>query len=86
MSAQCYNLLREIPDLLAMGIDIVRISPQKAHVAEIVAAFDGARRGEPVAAEGEDWNRSGMVDGYWFGEAGIHRHHRQALAHPGASA
>jgi hypothetical protein len=31
MSAQTYNLLHEIPDMLKMGIDIIRISPQKAH-------------------------------------------------------
>ena len=85
MSAQSYNLLHEIPDMLAMGIDIVRISPQKAHLGEIVAAFDGARRGEPPAAGSDDWNRSGMVDGYWFGEAGIRQHHTQALAQPGAT-
>jgi hypothetical protein len=32
MSAQTYNLLAQMPELLAMGIDIVRISPQpQAH-------------------------------------------------------
>ena len=84
MSAQSYNLLHEIPDMLAMGIDVVRISPQKTHVGEIVAAFDGARRGEPVTAESKDWSPSGLVDGYWFGEAGIIQHHARALEQPGA--
>ena len=84
MSAQSYNLLHEIPDMLAMGIDIIRISPQKTHFGEIVAAFDGARRGEPVRADASGWNFSGLVDGYWFGEAGITQRHARALEHPGA--
>jgi collagenase-like PrtC family protease len=37
MSAQSYNLLHEIPDMLNMGIDIIRISPQKEHINEIIA-------------------------------------------------
>ena len=86
MSAQSYNLLHEIPDMLQMGIDIARISPQKAHIGEIIAAFDAARRGEPVEIDGSAWNASGQVDGYWFGDAGIHQHHTQALAHLGATA
>ena len=80
MSAQSYNLLHEIPDMLAMGIDIVRISPQKDHIAEIIAAFDAARRGETVSVDSRNWSTSGLVDGYWFGDAGIGQHHTRALA------
>jgi collagenase-like PrtC family protease len=76
MSAQTYDLLAEIPDMRAMGIDIARISPQPRHMAEIVAAFDAARRGNPPAAD-PAWAAEGFVDGYWFGEAGIAAH-RQA--------
>jgi collagenase-like PrtC family protease len=84
MSAQSYSLLHEIPDLLAMEIDIVRISPQQQHVGEIIAAFDAARRGEEVATDGSGWNASGLVDGYWFGDAGIRQHHTQARERLGA--
>ena len=84
MSAQSYNLLHEIPDMLQMGIDIVRISPQKQHTAAIIAAFDSARRGEVVNPDTAGWNASGLVDGYWFGDAGIVQHHTQALAQIGA--
>ena len=83
MSAQSYNLLHEIPDMLKMGIDIVRISPQKDHINAIIAAFDAARRGEAVSVDSRDWNSSGLVDGYWFGDAGIVQHHTQALAQLG---
>ena len=84
MSAQSYNLLHEIPEMLKMGIDIIRISPQKQHINEIIAAFDAARRGEAVKADSKDWNPCGQVDGYWFGDAGIVQRHTQALEQMGA--
>lgn len=84
MSAQSYNLLHEIPDMLRMGIDAVRISPQKQHLNEIIAAFDAARRGQSVDVDSGNWNASGLVDGYWFGNAGIAQNHTQALAQLGA--
>ncbi|MBK8320493.1 MAG: U32 family peptidase [Betaproteobacteria bacterium] len=84
MSAQSYNLLHEIPDMLNMGIDIIRISPQKDHINEIISAFDAARRGEAINVNSKDWNPCGLVDGYWFGDAGIVQRHTQALAQVGA--
>jgi len=79
MSAQTYNLLAEIPDMQAIGIDIARISPQPAHTAEIVAAFDAARRGDKSVSLKREWAPEGFVDGYWFGEAGIAVRHQAAL-------
>ncbi|AXS78662.1 U32 family peptidase [Dechloromonas sp. HYN0024] len=84
MSAQSYNLLHEVPEMLTMGIDIVRISPQKDHINAIIAAFDAARKGAAVDVDSQAWNASGLVDGYWFGDAGIVQHHSQALAQLGA--
>ena len=84
MSAQNYNLLHEIPDMLAMGIDIIRISPQKEHIGEIIAAFDAARRGATVSPDRKGWSASGEVDGYWFGTAGIVRHHPEVIEQAGA--
>ena len=79
MSAQTYNLLAQMPELLKMGIDIARISPQPQHTAAIIAAFDAARRGEVTQPDMTGWASEGMVDGYWFGEAGIATHHQAAL-------
>ena len=84
MSAQNYNLLHEIPDMLAMGIDIIRISPQKEHIGEIIAAFDAARRGATVSPDRTNWSASGEVDGYWFGTAGIVRRHPEVIEQAGA--
>jgi len=84
MSAQSYNLLHEIPQMLAMGLDIIRISPQKQHINAIIAAFDAARQGQMPQPDTRQWNASGLVDGYWFGDAGIVAHHTAALAQLGA--
>jgi collagenase-like PrtC family protease len=79
MSAQTYNLLAEIPDMRAMGIDIARISPQPQHMAEIIAAFDAARHGGIPQPAKREWAPEGLVDGYWFGEAGIVARHQAAF-------
>jgi len=71
MSAQTCNLLAEIPEMLTMGIDSVRISPQAAHMPAIIAAFDAARRGQAAPPDMTGWAAEGMVDGYWFGKPGI---------------
>lgn len=86
MSAQTYCLLDEMPALRAMGIDGVRISPQQEHMSAIIAAFDAARRGEPVSADTSVWSGSGLVNGYWFGDAGIADHHHRLLKEIGADA
>ena len=80
MSAQTYNLLAEVPEMQKMGIDIVRISPQPEHLPEIIAAFDAARQGKTITPDTTNWASEGLVDGYWFGEAGIASHHQTALA------
>jgi collagenase-like PrtC family protease len=69
MSAQTESLLGQMPALIAMGVDAVRISPQAAHTFEIVEAFDRARRGEAVADD-PAWAPAGTVNGFWFGKAG----------------
>ncbi len=84
MSAQSYNLLHEMPDMRQMGIDIIRISPQKAHIGDIITAFDAARHGRTTEVDSRQWSDSGLVDGYWFGDAGIVQRHTQALEQLGA--
>ena len=79
MSAQTYNLLAEVPEMLTMGIDAIRLSPQSTHMPEIIAAFDTARRGQAAQPDMTGWAAEGMVNGYWFGEPGIASHHRAAV-------
>jgi O2-independent ubiquinone biosynthesis protein UbiV len=75
MSAQAYNLLHEVPDMLNMGIDIIRLSPQPQHMTGIIAAFDAARSGAVLHADTAAWCAEGLVNGYWFGNAGIAQQH-----------
>jgi collagenase-like PrtC family protease len=70
MSAHSYNLLAEMPELLALGIDAVRISPQPTHTPAIVAAFAAARDGQSARPD-PAWNPEGLVNGFWHGKAGI---------------
>jgi O2-independent ubiquinone biosynthesis protein UbiV len=79
MSAQTCNLLDAVPDMRAMGIDVLRISPQPAHTAEIVAAFDAARRGIDALTRPE-WSACGFANGYWHGTAGIAQFRGAGLA------
>ncbi|MCF8177558.1 MAG: U32 family peptidase [Sulfuritalea sp.] len=69
MSAQTYSLLAQMPELMAQGIDAVRISPQPEHTFEIAEAFDRVRRGQ-AAADQEEWAPTGLVNGFWYGRAG----------------
>jgi collagenase-like PrtC family protease len=70
MSAQTFSLLAQMPELLEQGIDAVRISPQPAHTFTILDAFDRARSGQP-AVDDAAWAPDGLVNGFWFGRAGI---------------
>ena len=72
LSAQTHSLLAQMPELLARGIDAVRISPQPEYTFDVLDAFDRARRGQ-TAEDNADWAPAGLVNGFWFGSAGIVR-------------
>ena len=48
-SALVYNLIGEMDEMSAMGVDVVRLSPQSQHMPQIIAAFDAARGGASQA-------------------------------------
>lgn len=86
MSAQVYNLLGVMPELRAMGVEAIRISPQRQYMPEILAAFAAARDGfDPYQHLPElhtaAWATDGLCDGYWFGKAGIHQEAALAAVH-----
>ncbi|MDO4904790.1 MAG: U32 family peptidase [Lautropia sp.] len=74
-SARVYNLLEDIPQLHALGIDLLRLSPQSQHMDRIVAAFDQARRQGRADAGALDRLRPDMPEapcnGYWHGRPGM---------------
>lgn len=74
-SAQVYNLLEQMPEMHALQVDVIRLSPQSFGMRHIIAAFDAARIGQPVAADALENLHPHMPDepcnGYWFGQPGM---------------
>ncbi|MDF3888018.1 U32 family peptidase [Cupriavidus basilensis] len=71
-SATCLDLCAEVPALMAMGIDSVRVSPHASATLDVVAALAALRSGERTTAS------AGLLpagaqpsNGYWDGKAGI---------------
>jgi len=74
-SAQTQCLLADLPQLAALEVDILRISPQARHTAQVVDAFRHCIDGDLPPEEGA---RSlaglmpiGPCDGYWHGRPGM---------------
>ncbi len=73
-SAQTHNLLPYVAELVALGVDVLRIAPQPQGTGEVVAAFRAALA-DPAAVPADlaPLMPYGGCDGYWRGEAGMGR-------------
>jgi len=71
-SALTQNLLPELQTMAALGVDLVRISPQAHHMERIVKAFADALAGR-TAPSLDALAPLGACDGYWHGQAGMAR-------------
>jgi collagenase-like PrtC family protease len=69
-SGQCLDILDQAPALSALGVQVLRVSPQSTGTLEAIAALDAMRLGLPAATvrppEG-----IGRCNGYWHGQSGI---------------
>jgi len=74
-SAKVYNLVSALDELHALGIDVLRLSPQAEHMAEVVAVFDACRRQalKPQAAQEQlhALQPAQACNGYWHGQPGL---------------
>ncbi len=74
-SALVYNLLGELDQLQAAGIDVVRISPQAQHSGEIIRLFRECieQRLTPAQAMSqiESLQPAASCNGYWHGRPGL---------------
>jgi collagenase-like PrtC family protease len=74
-SAKVYNLLPEVAQLRALGMDVLRISPQCAHTGEIVALFRAVVDDTLAAADANAKLQPLMpaqgCNGYWHGKPGL---------------
>ncbi|MES2164071.1 MAG: U32 family peptidase [Pseudomonadota bacterium] len=74
-SALVYNLVNEVAQMQALGVDVARLSPQSQHMPQIIAAFDAARGGAstatPTAQAMEGLLPAAACNGYWYGQPGL---------------
>ena len=77
-SARVYQLLHALPQMTALGVDLVRLSPQARHMAEVVALFDAARHDATNAAlaarcaqQAEPLLPDAPCNGFWDGRPGL---------------
>ena len=74
-SARVQNLLPFLDRAIAMGVDVLRVSPQPERMEEVVHAFGDAVRGTGDAASACARLAAAMpaapCDGYWHGRAGM---------------
>ncbi len=73
-SAQVYDLSGAIDELRALGVDVVRLSPQSRGMTEVIDAFRGAIDGRSAPAEASRALAAlapARCNGYWHGVAGL---------------
>ena len=74
-SAHVYNLVDALDDMRAMGVDVVRLSPQAAHMQDVIEVFDAARKQAIAPQEAMARLRPLMPDqgcnGFWHGRPGL---------------
>lgn len=72
MSAAFYNLLKELPAMINMAVDVVRISPTANNMEKIIQAFHDVIKGaDPDLVMQDTALPRGICNGYWFGRAGM---------------
>jgi len=76
-SALVYNLVGEVDDMRAMGVDVLRLSPQSTNMPAILAlvrgAVDGAIAPLEAAARMAPLMPDQACDGFWHGRPGLER-------------
>lgn len=74
-SAKVYNLLAEVSAMQAMGVDVVRISPQSQHMPEVIQAFHDVLTQPTSVPEALQQLATRMpgqpCNGYWYGKPGF---------------
>lgn len=71
LSGACQDLRHEVGDMAGMGVGIARLSPRPEGMAEVVSAFDAARRGALPAPDPLALVDAEVCDGYWHGRPGM---------------
>lgn len=76
-SARVHSLIDAWDDLLALGVDMARISPQSQHTGAVIGLYDAVRRGALSGLEARAALLPMLPDadcnGYWHGQPGQDR-------------
>ena len=81
-SALTHEVLGQLPELNALGVDVLRISPQYSGTLKIVELFDAARNGGELRPLGEELLGLlplGACNGYLVEQAGMDYGSQQAI-------
>lgn len=76
-SARVYSLAGEVAALRALGVDVLRLSPQSRHMEDVIAVFDELRSPGAQPSDGAAAQRlqpclpDQPCNGYWFGRPGL---------------
>ncbi|SFH87295.1 U32 family peptidase [Modicisalibacter xianhensis] len=73
LSGACYDLRHEIADMRRLGVTVARLGPRSEGMAEVVAAFDRARRDDLPPRDPLALVEADACTGYWHGKAGMDR-------------
>jgi O2-independent ubiquinone biosynthesis protein UbiV len=78
-SGKTYNLVNELGEMHALGVDVLRLVPQPQGMFEIIDAFrrvvDGSLKSSTADAILAAQQAAGFCNGYWHGTPGMHRVH-----------
>ncbi len=69
-SGHCLDMLDQAPVLSALGVRVLRVSPQSQGTLDAIAALDATRQGQPAAAVSPPPGIE-RCNGYWHGQPGI---------------
>ena len=74
-SAQTYNLIGRLPELLELGVEVLRLSPQASGTIEIIEIFrracDGDLERQAALEALQRHAPQGFCNGFWTGGAGM---------------
>jgi collagenase-like PrtC family protease len=74
-SAKTCNLINGIDDIIKLGVDVLRISPQSKHTERIINIFDECLHGKQTTEDAEQalipLMPVGGCNGYWYGGVGM---------------
>lgn len=75
MSANCHSLICHYQQMEALGIKLLRLSPQSQHMIEVIqihhAVINGQLAIDDALAQLKSFAEHALIDGYWQGQPGI---------------